>query len=123
MGRADIDLLWVLGSKLLDEGHGTQALRYLEVAANSEVPSAENLAKLSQAYAQSGRIDDAEKAAAVATASAGDTAAVFVLAGRAMITAGKLSEATSYLQHALALDSTLVAARHALDSLHVPHSH
>ena len=64
------------------------AVRYLEVAANSEVPSAEHLAKLSQAYAQSGRVDDAEKAAAVATASAGDTAVVYVLAGRAMVDGG-----------------------------------
>jgi protein O-mannosyl-transferase len=117
MGSADLELLWALGNTLVDAGRGKEALRYLEVAANSEVPSAENLARLSNAYAQSGRVDEAEKAAAVATASAGDTVAVFVLAGRAMLTAQKTGEARTYLQHALALDSTQRAVRQTLDSL------
>jgi tetratricopeptide (TPR) repeat protein len=117
VGNADVDLLWSFGSRLVSEGRGKEALRYLEVAANSEVPSALNLAELSDAYAQSGRIEDAEKAAAVATASAGDTVAVFVRAGEAMLTAGKMAEARLYLQHALAVDSTSVAARRLLDSL------
>jgi tetratricopeptide (TPR) repeat protein len=121
MGSADVDLLWSLGDRLVDERRGKEALRYLEAAANSEVPSAENLAELSDAYAQSGRIDDAEKAAAVATASAGDTAEVFVVAGRAMIEAKRVGEARLYLQRALAIDSTLTAARHVLDSLNAVH--
>ncbi len=123
MGSADLGLLWSLGKELVDEHRGQDAVRYLEVAANSEVPSAENLAELSEAYAQSGRVDDAEKAAAVATASAGDTATVFVLAGRAMVEARKIGEARTYLLHALALDSSLDAVRHALDSINAPHSH
>src|SRR5262249_42788428 len=77
MGTVDVDLLWSLGERLLREGRGKEALRYLEPAANTQVPSAQHLAELSNAYAQSGRVDDAEKAAAVAAASAGDTAAVF----------------------------------------------
>jgi len=122
LGTADVELLWSLGSQLAGAGLATEALRYLEVAANSEVPSAENLALLSDAYARNGRIDDAEKAAAVATASAGDTAAVFVLAGRAMLSANKPGAARLYLRHALAIDSTLDAARRELDSLNgTPH--
>jgi protein O-mannosyl-transferase len=117
MGSADLDLLWALGDKLVDEGRGKEALRYLEVAANREVPSAENLAELSGAYAQSGRVDEAEKAAAVAAASAGDTVSVYVLAGRAMLAAQKVGEARTYLQHALAIDSTQEIVRQVLDSL------
>ena len=93
MGSADRELLWALGGRLVALGRGNAAVRYLEVAANSEVASTENLAMLSNAYAQSGRVDDAEKAAAVATASAGDTAAVFVSAGRAMVTANRVGQA------------------------------
>ncbi len=122
MGRGDVELLWSLGNRLLDEGHWRPALTYLEAAANSEVPSAENLARLSEAYAQSGRVADAEKAAEVATMSAGDTAAVFVLAGEAMVTAGQIDEAKTYLEHALVIDSTDQTARRELDSLNVARS-
>ncbi|HEY2163186.1 MAG TPA: tetratricopeptide repeat protein [Gemmatimonadaceae bacterium] len=121
MGSADLELLWSLGDRLVALGRGKEAVRYLEVAANSEVPSAENLALLSHAYAQSGRVDDAEKAAAVATASAGDTAAVFVTAWRAMVTANRVGQARRYLQQALAIDSTLAGARRVLDSLSAIH--
>jgi tetratricopeptide (TPR) repeat protein len=121
MGSADLELLWSVGARLVALGRGKEAVRYLEVAANSEVPSAENLALLSHAYAQSGRGDDAEKAAAVATASAGDTAAVFVAAGRAMVTANRVVQARRYLQQALAIDSTLAGARKTLDSLNALH--
>jgi len=121
MGNADLELLWSLGGRLVALKRGKDAVRYLEVAANSEVPSAENLALLSNAYAQSGRGDDAAKAAAVATASAGDTASVFVDAGNAMVTASRMGEARRYLQQALAMDSTLVGARKTLDSLKGPH--
>ncbi len=121
MGSADRELLWALGGRLVALGRGNAAVRYLEVAANSEVPSAENLAMLSNAYAQSGRVDDAEKAAAVATASAGDTAAVFVSAGRAMVTANRVGQAQRYFRQALAIDSTLGAARKTLDSLNIVH--
>ncbi len=122
MGTADLELLWSLGGRLVALGRGKDAVRYLEAAANSEVPSAEHLAVLSNAYAQSGRGDDAEKAAAVATASAGDTAAVFVDAGRAMVTANRVGQARRYLQQALAIDSTLVGARKTLDSLGAIHN-
>ncbi len=121
MGSADLELLWALGGRLVALGRGHEAVRYLEVAANSEVPSAENLALLSNGYAQSGRLDDAEKAAAVATASAGDTAAVFVDAGHAMVTANRVGEARRYLRQALAIDSTLIGARKTLDSLNAIH--
>jgi tetratricopeptide (TPR) repeat protein len=120
-GSADLELLWSLGARLVAVGRGKEALRYLEVAANSEVPSAENLVLLSRAYAQSGRGDDAEKAAAVATASAGDTAAVFVAAGHAMVTANRVVQARRYFQQALAIDSTLAGARRVLDSLSAIH--
>ena len=117
LGTADIDLLWALGHELVDEREGTVAVRYLEAAASREPPAATNLAILSEAYAQSGRTDDARSAAAVATASAGDTAAVYVDAGEAMLTAHRPDDARVYLERALAIDPSLAPARHALDSL------
>ena len=122
LGTADIALLWTLGDELVEEHHGSEAVRYLEAAAGRETPSATNLAILSEAYAQSGRVDDAASAAAVATASAGDTVAAYLDAGAAMLTAHRTAEARAYLERALAIDSTLAPARRALDSLRpAPH--
>jgi len=117
LGTADLNLLWMLGERLVAEHRGSVAVRYLEPAAAREAPSATNLAILSEAFAQSGRMDDAASAAAVAAASAGDTVAAYVHAGQAMLTAHRVIEARAYLERALALDSTVEPARRALDSL------
>lgn len=117
LGTSDVELLWSLGEQLLGEGHASTAVRYLEAAGHSEVPSAANLAMLAEAYAQSGRNKDAAEAAAVATASAGDTAVAYLRAGRAMLTLHRATEAQAYLQRALQLDSTLTPVRKTLDSL------
>jgi tetratricopeptide (TPR) repeat protein len=117
IGTVDLNLLWSLGALLVEEGKGAIALPYLERAADIGEPSAQALALLSLAYAQSGNADRAMLAAQVATSSAPDTAAVFVFAGRAMIAAGRLAEARAYLQHALRLDPSSTEARAALNSI------
>jgi tetratricopeptide (TPR) repeat protein len=117
IGTVDLNLLWSLGALLVEEGNGAIALPYLERAADIGEPSAQALALLSLAYAQSGNAEKAMLAAQVATTSAPDTAAVFVFAGRAMMVAGRPAEARAYLRHALRIDSTSTAAREVLRML------
>jgi len=60
---------------------------------------------------------DAVRTAAAATAAAGDTASVFVVAGRAMMIAKHAGEARAYLTRALTLDPNNDSARRALAAL------
>ena len=98
----DNDLLWDLGWLFVEQGRGAVALPYLERA--SREPHALGLALLSVAYAQAGAVDRAEAMAERAIRSAGDTANVFTLAGRAMLIVKDLKAARADLERAMALD-------------------
>jgi tetratricopeptide (TPR) repeat protein len=117
LGAHNAPALWAMGNLLVRKGRGLEALRYLELAAATGKPSALGVALMSLAYAQSDNVVQAERAARVATANAGDTADVFNLAGRAMLVAKKTSEARSYLQQALALDPSSESIKLALETL------
>ena len=92
------------------------ATPYLEVASRRD-RAALGLALLAVAYAQTGRVDDASRTAAAATAAGGDTASVYALAGRAMVVAQRPEEAKQYLRRALMLDPSLVRSREMLNAL------
>ena len=116
LGTSDEEVLWSMGALLVERGRGPEAVKYLEEAAAQD-RRAVGLALLSMAYAQSDRVVDAVRTAAAATAAAGDTASVFVVAGRAMLLAKRSSEARGYLTRALALDPTNDSARRGLATL------
>jgi tetratricopeptide (TPR) repeat protein len=122
LGTRDPGVLWSLGALFVDNGGGSRAVPYLERAASGGAPPL-GLALLSLAYAQSGRATEAANAARVATANGGDETKVFLLAGRAMLTARRLEEARTYLLRALRLDPTSVSARSALDSVQAIRQH
>ncbi|HEX7939506.1 MAG TPA: tetratricopeptide repeat protein, partial [Gemmatimonadaceae bacterium] len=117
LGGRNIPALWAIGNLLVRQGRGPEALRYLEVAAASEKPSSLGVALMSLAYAQSGSVPQAERAAQVATSAAGDTADVYNLAARAMIAAKRPAAAREYLVLALALDPNSETLRKALENL------
>ena len=117
LGGRNIPALWAVGNLLVRQGRGSEALRYLEVAAASEKPSSLGVALMSLAYAQSDKVPQAERAAQVATAGAGDTADVYNLAARAMIAAKRPAAAREYLVLALALDPNSESLRKALENL------
>jgi len=114
LGDRDVDALWSLGTLLLAQGRGAIAVPYLERITRA-APSAFAIATLSVAYAQANRVSDAVKAAEEATASAGDTASVYLAAGRAMLIAHRIGEARTFLQEAVALDPRSEPARRALE--------
>ncbi len=116
LGRTDSEVLWLLGSLLVAQGRGADAVRYIEPLASAS-PPALGIALLSMAYAQSSRVEDAVVAARGATSKAGDTAMVFEIAGRAMQIARRPREAQTYLKRALALDPTSAAAHRALEQV------
>jgi tetratricopeptide (TPR) repeat protein len=116
LGDADVDALWSVGTHLIEQGRGADAVRYLELIAR-KAPSAMTVAMLSAAYAQAHRIDDAAQAARAATSAAGDTSSVYLIAGRAMLIARRFDDARTYLQRAVALDPTSEAAKRALASI------
>jgi tetratricopeptide (TPR) repeat protein len=115
LGDSDVDALWAVSTHLLEQGRGADAVKYLELVAK-RAPSAMSVAMLSAAYAQANRIDEATQAARAATSAAGDTASVYVIAGRAMIIARRFDDARTYLQRALTIDPTSEPAKRALDA-------
>ena len=120
LGQRNEPALWAMGNLLVRKGRGAEAIRYLELAAAIGKPPAVGVALLSLAYAQSNAVTEAERAARVALANAGDTADVYDLAARAMLKAKKPLEARAILNHALTLEpnsESLRQARRMLDSL------
>jgi tetratricopeptide (TPR) repeat protein len=89
-----------LSGLLVDLGRGAEAVALLET---SRLGTAIDAGVLSLAYAEAGRVDDARKAAQVASENARGDAAPLILAGRSMIVAHRQSDAVQYLSEALRL--------------------
>lgn len=111
-GAPDTDLLWDLGALFVEQGRGSTAIPFLEKA--SSEPHSLGLALFSVALAQAGQTDRAVRTAERAVGAAGDTVNVFVLAGQAMISAGRQSLAKRYLQRAIILDPSSEIAKRLL---------
>lgn len=115
VNASDVDALWMLSTQLIAQGRGAEAIPYLE-RVRATAPAAFTLATLSVAYAQAQRADDAVNTAMAATLVAGDTASVYLVAGRAMLVAKRYKEARGFLREAVTLDPTSEAARKALET-------
>jgi len=108
------DILQMLGALLTQGGRPADAVPYLEALVGLEPRSGLDLALLSVAYAAAGRVDPAVNAArSAATLAAGDER-VYLFAGRAMLRAGRPTEAAEYFSRAVALAPTDSEARELL---------
>jgi len=108
------DILQMLGALLTQGGRPADAVPYLEALVGLEPRSGLDLALLSVAYAAAGRVDPAVSAArSAATLAAGDER-VYLFAGRAMLRAGRPTEAAEYFSRAVALAPTDSEARELL---------
>ena len=87
---------------LIEQDRGAEAIPYVEQAMRLD-PTALSLGLASLAYAQAGQSDLAAKTADSAAVAANDNAAVYVYAGRAMHTIGRLDRARQFLAKALSL--------------------
>ena len=115
VNASDTDALWMLSTQLIAQGRGAEAIPYLE-RVRATAPSAFTIATLSVAYAQAKRVDDAVATAVAAAMVAGDTASVYLVAGRAMLVAKRYKEARGFLREAVALDPTSEPSRKALQT-------
>ena len=98
-----MDAMRYLGGLRVEQGRGADALPLLERAVTADSGSPVDVGLLSVAYAQVGRVADAERAASSASANARGNASVLILAGRAMLVAGRNADAANYFTEALRL--------------------
>lgn len=100
----DVTALRYLGATLVEQGRGSDAVRYLARALPLESDSAFTIALLAIAYAESRQADLATKAAAAAADRAPTDLTVQMFAGRAMAEIGRMQDAEQYLREAVRLD-------------------
>jgi len=112
-GARDPDLLYSVGSVLVEQHRDAEAIPFIERAAGISLQP-RGIALLSLAYAQAGRAADAAAAAREATRNAAGDATAYDYAARAMVTAGNRAQARAYAVQLQKLDSSSATARSIL---------
>ncbi len=109
------DAMHYLGGLLAERGDGALASSLLERVISSGHGTPIDVGLLALSYAESGRAADAVEAAQAAAEQANGNPAVFILAARALLVAGRTSESKNYLNKALRIDPANPEARLWLD--------
>jgi tetratricopeptide (TPR) repeat protein len=98
---ARTDAMRLLGGVLAEQGKPREALPFLEDAVRAAPSEPLERGLLSLTLAQLGRVDDAVEQAHAAVSTSGGSPRIYVLAGRAMYTAGRLADADTLFSEAI----------------------